>query len=612
MTPPTDPKNNGRRPDPGGIAKVQSLLSSCRRGLRLVWSTSPRLTLTLAFLTLLAGVLPAVASYVAKLIVDAVVQSTNDGNTAPAVRYVLLEAGVLVALSAAQRGIGVVQSLLRALLGQRVNVMILEKALTLHLSQFEDSEFYDRLTQARRQASQRPLSLVIHTFDLIQNSISLLSFGALLLAFSPLAVGVLVLAGIPAFVAETKYSGEAFRLFRWQSPETRQQTYLEVLVAREDFVKEVKLFGLGPLFVQRYKDIFEKLYRQDASLTLRRGFWGYVLSLISTAAFYGAYVWIVLETAARRITLGDMTMYLLLFKQGQSAVSASLTTIGKIYEDNLYIANLYEYLGQPALVTGGSATRGPRPGDGIRFENVSFTYPGATKPALQDVTVHLEPGGKLALVGENGSGKTTFIKLLAHLYSPQSGRILLDGLDLEEWEEGALRRRIGVIFQDFVRYQLKVGENIGAGDLEAFDDEERWHDSARRGRADSFIADLTEGYHTQLGRWFKNGQELSGGQWQKVALSRAFMRAGADILILDEPTAAMDAQAEAEVFDYFQKEAEGRMVILISHRFSTVRMADHIIVLDEGRVLEEGSHEELVAAGGRYAHLFNLQAEGYR
>lgn len=610
MTPPPDPRS--RRDEPKGLARVHGLAASIRRGLHLVWSTSPRLTVALALLTLLAGALPAAASYVAKLIVDAVVQATRDGNTTPALEAVMLEAAILVLLAGAQRGISVCQSLLRALLGQRVNVMILEKALTLHLSQFEDSEFYDRLTQARRQASIRPLSMVIQTFDLLQNTVSLVSYGALLLAFSPVAVAVLVLAGIPAFVAETKFSGEAFRLFRWQSPETRQQTYLEVLVAREDFAKEVKLFGLGPLFVQRYKDIFERLYRQDANLTMRRGLWGFGLSLLSTAAFYGAYVWIVLETAARNITLGDMTMYLLLFKQGQSAVASALGTIGKIYEDNLYIANLYEYLEQPTVSGGGQATEGPDPGDGIRFEDVTFTYPGASRPALDGVTAHLEPGGKLALVGENGSGKTTFIKLLARLYSPARGRILLDGRDLEEWDEQALRRRIGIIFQDFVRYQLKVGENIGAGDLEAFEDEDRWRESARRGRADDFIGDLSGGYHTQLGRWFKNGQELSGGQWQKVALSRAFMRSEADILILDEPTAAMDAQAEAEVFEYFQQEAAGRMVILISHRFSTVRMADHIIVLEEGRVLEEGSHEELLAAGGRYAHLFNLQAEGYR
>ena len=610
MTPPRDPRP--RPAEPRGLARAQSLATSCRRGLALVWATSPRLTVALALLTLLAGLLPAAASYVAKLIVDAVVEATRGGSTEPAIRAVLMEAGLLVVLSATQRGLSVCQSLLRALLGQRVNVMILEKALTLHLSQFEDADFYDRLTQARRQASVRPLSMVLQTFDLIQNCVALASYGALLLAFSPVAVVVLVLAGIPAFVAETKFSGEAFRLFRWQSPETRHQAYLEVLVAREDFAKEVKLFGLGPLFLQRYKDIFERLYRQDASLTLRRGLWGYLLSLLSTGAFYGAYVWIVLETAARRISLGDMTMYLLLFKQGQAAVSSVLSTLGRIYEDNLYIANLYEYLGQPALASGGRATSGPEPSDGIRFEHVSFTYPGSSRPALEDVTLHLKPGEKLALVGENGSGKTTLIKLLAHLYSPQEGRILLDGRDLEEWDEEALRRRIGVIFQDFARYQLKVGENIGAGDLEAFEDEERWRDSARRGRAEDFIDRLASGYHTQLGRWFKDGQELSGGQWQKVALSRAFMRSRADLLILDEPTAAMDAQAEAEVFSYFQEQAQGRMVILISHRFSTVRMADHIVVLDGGRVLEEGSHEALVAAGGRYAHLFELQAEGYR
>ena len=592
-----------------------------RRALGLVWTTSRLLTVVLGVLTLLAGVLPAGMAWVGALIIDAVVHATavyKQSGTAqlmPVFSLVGLEALIVAVLAGAQRGISLCQSLLRAQLGQRVNVMILEKAITLELAQFEDSEFYDKLTRARREASSRPLSLVNRTFGLAQNLVSLVSYGVLLVQFSPWAVVVLVIAGLPSFIAETRFSGEAFTLFRWRSPDTRKQIYLETVLAREDNVKEVKLFGLGPLLLQRYRDIYHRLYAKDRSLAIRRDGWGFLLGLVGTAALYGAYAWIAATAVMSRITLGQMTMYLMLFRQGQSAVSAILSAIGGMYEDNLYLSTLYEYLETPARMSDVAAaeqvTRGPEPEDGIRFQGVSFTYPGASEPALREIDLHIRPGESLALVGENGSGKTTLIKLLTRLYSPDEGRILLDGMDLKYWQEEALRQRIGVIFQDFARYQFLVGENIGVGDVRYFAEQDRWSEAAAKGMADGIIAGLPQGYETQLGKWFKGGQELSGGQWQKIALSRAFMRSEADILVLDEPTAAMDAAAEATIFEHFRKLTQNRIAILISHRFSTVRMASQIVVIENGRIIERGSHEDLMKLDGHYARLFSLQAAGY-
>ncbi len=539
-------------------------------------------------------------------------QSNGFVNISQPLLYVGLEAIAVILLAASQRGIIICQSLLRALMGQRVNVLILEKALTLDLRQFEDSEFYDKLTNARREASVRPLSLVNRTFGLVQNALSLFTYGILLVNFSGWAVVVLILAAMPVFIAETKFAGEGFRLFSWRAPETRQQNYLENLLAREDFVTEVKLYQLGEMLLRRYRNLFDQLYGEDRDLTLRRGLWGYLLGLVSTGAFYLAYAWIVLETVLGKISLGDMTMYLTVFRQGQSTFSNALTSIGGMYEDNLYLSNLYDFLEEEVPKSWGKATIGLNPQDGIRFENVSFTYPGSSKPALRNISLHLKPREKLAIVGENGSGKTTLIKLLTRLYTPDSGRIFLDGLDLQEWDVDVLRRRIGVIFQNFVRYQFTVGENIGVGDVEHLENKTRWQTAAQKGMSQSFIDQLPQSFQTQLGRWFKGGQELSGGQWQKIALSRAFMRSQADILVLDEPTSAIDAQAEFEIFNHFRTVTKNQMVLLISHRFSTVRMADKILVIENGEVIEQGTHEELLQLGGRYAKLFLLQAAGYQ
>ena len=584
----------------------------------LVWNTSRLLTLVMAISTLVTGVVPAAIASVGGLFVDAVANSLQqNGNDFSDFRqevliYVLIELGLVLLLTASQRLNMLCQSILRALLGNKINVMILEKALTLELGHFEDSEYYDKLVRARREASSRPLSLIVKTFDLFRDVITLVTIGIFLFQFSVWASILLLIAGVPAFAAENKFSGEAFRNQRRRSAERRLQVYLEMVLTREDGVKEVKLFQLGKHFLKRYIDIFNRIYREDKSLVLRRTAWGYIFGLLASLSFYFAYGWVGFSAILGVITIGQMTMYIAQFRIGQNAVTSSLTAINGMYEDNLYLSNLDEYMNHEVPELSGTKAYGPIRGDGVRFEDVSFIYPGSAKPALDKISIHIKPGESLAIVGENGSGKTTLIKLLTRLYKPTSGRIFLEGLDLEEWDINVLRKKVGVIFQDFNRYQLVVGENIGIGDIKDTDDLERVQEAAQKGMADSFIKDLPDAYSTQLGAWFKNGRELSGGQWQKIALSRAFMRKSADILVLDEPTAAIDAKAEAEIFAHFRELTKNRISIIISHRFSTVRMADHIIVFEKGRVVEEGSHPELIEKQGIYENLFELQAQGYK
>jgi ATP-binding cassette subfamily B protein len=602
----------------GAVSRFLGVFRYSAVAMRIVWDTSAPLMITMALTTLIVGLLPAAIASVGGLFVDAVagaLGSTGDAaETAKseALTFVFIEVGLVLLMTAAQQANTVCQAVLRVLLGNKINVMILEKALTLELAHFEDAEYYDKLVRARREASSRPLSLVTKTFDLLRNVISLVAIGAFLFQFSPYAVLLLSIAGVPAFIAEAKFSGEAFRVNKRRSAERRMQIYLEMVLTREDGVKEVKLLQLGKLFLQRYIDIFLAIYKEDRSLVLRRGVWGYGLGIIASGAFYFAYGWVGFAAIAGAITIGQMTMYIAQFRLGQGAVTSSLTSVNGMYEDNLYLSNLTEYLDHEVPEQSGTMLAGPMPKDGILFENVSFFYPGSDVPALDNVSLHITPGESLAIVGENGSGKTTLIKLLTRLYTPTQGQILLEGLPLQDWDIDTLRRKIGVIFQDFARYQLIVGENIGIGDADNLDSEDEIEIAAKKGMADEFVRDLPSGYKTQLGTWFKDGKELSGGQWQKVALSRAFMRNKADILILDEPTAAIDAKAEADIFAHFAELTANRISIIISHRFSTVRRADHIIVLEKARIMEQGSHEALLELGGQYATLFRLQAEGYQ
>lgn len=593
--------------DRPGIKRLLHAAQYGRKALTLSWNTSPKLTLLFAGLTLLGGLLPAAVTAIGRMIVDNVVRHS------PSVwSWVGLECTAVIALAAVQRGITTTLSLLRVLMGHQVNVWILEKALELELHHFEDSTVHDKLMRAQREASMRPLSLLQRTFALLQHGISIVAFAGLLLGFSVWIPLLLFISALPGFLAEAKFSGESFRVYRWRSPERRQQLYLESVLSREDHAKEVKAFDLGQTLLGRYTSIFDRFYLEDKNLALRRGGWGFALGSISTLGLYAVYGWIITAVLKDQITLGQMTMYLVLFRQGQASVAASLEAIGGMYEDNLYLTNLYEFLAIPTSPkAGASASHGPVIDDGIRFENVSFYYPDATQPALKELSLHIRPGEKVALVGENGSGKTTLIKLLTKLYKPSSGRILFQGKDLTEWDARALRRHVAVIFQDFVKYQLLVGENIGVGDVNAFESEARWQKAATQSRADAVVDNLPQRYHTQLGRWFRSGVELSGGQWQKIALSRVFMKQEADVWILDEPTSAMDPQSEEDIFSELTTVSSEKTAILISHRFSTVRRASRIIVLDHGRIIEDGDHDSLLRLNGRYATLFRLQAKGY-
>jgi ATP-binding cassette subfamily B protein len=620
--PPPAPVPLGRR--------LRASFSQSGRTLGLVWRSSPGGTAALAVLTVLAAALPPLVAWVGKLIIDAVMAAHAAAPGAPraaavghTVRWVVVELGAVTAIALLERALGLVRQLVGSRLGIDVNVAILEKALQLDLRHFEDPEFYDKLTRARREASSRPLSLIQGNFQLLRNALTLAGYIALLVGFSGWMVLALLAATVPAFVAEARFSGAAFRLRNWRSPDARRLNYLEYVMANDEHAKEVKLFGLGPLLLERYRGLAERFYAEDRALATRRTVWAYLLSLVSTLVFYGCYALIVVATARGGLSLGSMTLYLAAFRQGQQSFQSILTAVGGMYEDTLYMSNLFEFLEIPvgrepaaapavALAAPLAAPVAVLAEEGIRFEGVGFRYPDSQTWALRGVDMFLPKGQSLALVGENGAGKTTFIKLLAGLYRPTEGRVRLDGRDLKDWGDEELRRRIGVIFQDFNQYQLLVKENVAFGSVDHLGDELRVKRAVDQGGARELVSGLPDGLETQLGRWFKGGAELSGGQWQKVALARAFMREEADILILDEPTAALDAEAEHAVFERFRQLTAGRTAILISHRFPTVRMADRILVLEGGRVIEDGTHAGLLAAGARYATLFKLQASGYR
>jgi ATP-binding cassette subfamily B protein/ATP-binding cassette subfamily C protein len=587
------------------------------RTFALVRESSRAFAVGLIALLIGQAALPAAMAWVGKLIVDAVVAAARSGDSAQrwqVLRLVALEAGLMAVSTAMSRGQSLLRDLMRASLGNHVNTLILEKAATLELRHFEDADFYDKMQNARREASIRPLSMALETASLLQQLLILASYAVLLARLSPWSVLLIVAASVPSFIAEARFSGESFRLNTWRAPEGRRQNYLEWILTRDSHVKEVKLFDLAPLVLRRYRALFEKFYAEDRSLALRKGAAGVVLGLVSLTAFYGAYAFMAVRAALGAITLGDLTLYLSVFRQGQTAIQSALASIGSLYEDGLFMSNLFAYLD---IGTGGEQPRRAPPlapvrarSQEIEFRDVSFRYPHTDNWVLRGVSLRLAAGEKLALVGENGAGKSTLVKLLMRLYDPSEGAVLYGGTDLRDMDVRDLRDRIGVLFQDFVRYQWTARENVGVGWVPALDDRARVERAVDDGGARKVIDQLPQKLDTMLGGWFEEGHELSGGQWQKIALARAFMR-DSEVLVLDEPTAALDAEAEHELFVRLQQLAAERTAILISHRFSTVRRADRIAVLQQGQVEELGTHEQLLARNGRYAHLFRLQAAGY-
>jgi len=586
--------------------------------LRLVWEADAAGAVKVGALTLVLALLPAAIAWVGKLIVDGVVLAARSGAETDRARVIWLvaaELGLMTVQLVASRLLGHRRELLRGALGNRVNERILEKALELELRHFEDADVYDKMQNARREASSRPLSLVMQVYAVGQSALTLAALSGLLLRLSPVSVIVILAASVPAFLAEARLSSDSFRMWTWRAPEGRRLNYLEWILTRDSHVKEVKLFDLGPLVLGRYRALFRKFFDEDRRLAVRRLRAGLAFGALSLLAFYGMYALMAGRATRAEITLGDLTLYIAVFRQGQGAIQAILQAVGAMYEDALFMSNLFDYL---AIETGGEAARTSPPrvpargkAGAIEIDHVSFRYPGKEEWALRDLSLTIGTGEKLGLVGENGAGKSTLVKLLMRLYDPTEGEIRYGGVDLRDMDPRELRARVGAVFQDFVRYQFTAAENIGVGSPPHVEDRVRIAEAARRGGAAAVVEALPKGYDTVLGGWFEAGQELSAGQWQKLAVARAFMRDEAEVLIFDEPTAAIDAEGEHELFQRFQALAADRTAIVISHRFSTVRIADRIAVLHGGRLEELGSHRDLLAKAGRYAHLFNLQAQGY-
>jgi ATP-binding cassette subfamily B protein len=552
--------------------------------------------------------------WIGKLIMDQVGRAITGRPMDPQRIWVLLayEIGLAVLSDLLSRAINLCDSLLGDKFTNHVSLRLMEHASQLDLVSFEDPVFYDKLERARRQTTAR-LGMLAALAGMGQQAITLLSLSAAVISFSPWFLLLLVVAVIPAFLGETRFAMLAYSiLYRW-TPERRELDYLRMLGASSQSAKEVKIFGLGGYLAERSRDLFDGFYRENKALAIKRAVSGSLLNLLPTAGYYGAYVLILVRTLSGALTIGGLTFLAGAFARSRSLIESLFSSFNNIAEQALYIKDLFDFFEtQPGIVSPPDALPAPRPiRSGFEFRDVSFAYSGSDRQVLNRVSFRFDAGERIALIGENGAGKTTLVKLLARLYDPTEGAILLDGVDLREYDVDGLRKEIGVIFQDYMRYDMHVRENIGFGRIEELRNQPRIEEAARKSLAQPLIAQLAHGYEQMLGRRFENGVDLSAGQWQKIALARAYMR-DAQVLILDEPTASLDARAEYEVFQRFADLTRDRMAVLISHRFSTVRMADRILVLADGEIIEQGTHKQLVALGGRYAELFELQAAGYR
>lgn len=580
---------------------------------RLIWQTSPRLTLTNVTLRLVKSVIPLAMLYVGKLIIDEIVELIAQDSPDPTLLwwYLGAELGLAVASDVINRGITLVDILLGDLFSNRTSVDIIRHAARLDMYQFENPEFYDKLERARRQTSSRT-ALMSQVLQQLQDMITVLTLGAGLVAFNPWLILILVVAVIPSFLGESHFNQRKYSLTRSWTPERRELDYLRYIGASDTTAKEVKIFGLSDFLARRFGELSHEYYLANRKIAIQRAGWGVVLSALGTLAYYGAYVVIALQTISGAITLGTLTFLTGSFARMRGMLQAIMNRFSRITESALYLQDLFDFLNlEPSIVSTPNSVPFPAElQDGFTFENVGFRYPGTDKWAIRNLSFTLRKGEKLALVGENGAGKTTLVKLLARLYDPTEGRILVDGIDLRDIELHSLRHNIGIIFQDYIRFQLRAKENIAVGNIDKLAEQLTIEEAAQKSMADEVIDTLPERYEQFLGKRFKDGVDLSGGQWQKVALGRAYMR-DAQLLILDEPTSALDARAEHEVFVRFSELIAGKTAVLISHRFSTVRMADRILFLENGQLLELGSHEELLAQGGKYAELFQLQAQGY-